>query len=140
MTENPALGSKEWHAVLESLGSIGHPSAVDPLLALLSKSSQPWRGQYLVALARFGDPRAMQAVLAGLSNPDGGVRRDAQDAIVNSRNVALWFGPLVEKLSDPDSATQISTAGALEGLTKRYFGTDPTRWRAWWRQRSSAPK
>lgn len=42
-----------------ALGKIGHPRAVEPLLALLARETQPQVRQYAIkALGRIGDPRA----------------------------------------------------------------------------------
>jgi hypothetical protein len=60
--------------IIEALGEIRHPLAVEPLVGLLRDPSVEIRWEAALALGEIGDPRARAPLLAALRDPDRYVR------------------------------------------------------------------
>ena len=60
--------------IIEALGEIGDPRAVEPLIRFLRDPSVEVRWETALALGEIGDPRATAPLLAGLRDPDRYVR------------------------------------------------------------------
>jgi HEAT repeat protein len=65
---------------LEALAAVG-PAAVEPLIALLEDANLGVRSAAAQGLGRLGDKRALDALKAGLKDPDQQVRESAAGAI-----------------------------------------------------------
>lgn len=80
--------------------------------------------------------QAEMPLLGLLHDADPSVRRQAVLAVGHQQ---IWQGmePLIRRLSDSDPKVRTATAYALNELTGKNFGEDPTRWRKWWYARYS---
>jgi HEAT repeat protein len=122
----------ERQAVIEALGSIGHPAAVDALISSLSGGPrQPKIGRRdtapvldigecraaAEALARIGPP-SVDPLLGLLNSEDKNHRRWAAYALGRIRD-AKALNPLIEKLQDPRSEVRQAAARALGDLGDR---------------------
>lgn len=143
-----AAGSK----VQDVIERIGEP-AVEPLIEILKKSQKgEWapyvRQEVTKILGRFGDKRAVEPLIAAL-------RRGNEDRKILWRErqyIAKALGsigddravePLIEALT---SAKKISWTSieedmamddivkALEKITNQDFGSDPKKWKEWWKE------
>lgn len=85
-----------------------------PTSALLERSSDPdWRVRYdtVRVLGELGGPRALEALLAHLDDPEDEVRWTAARALIGLSGIAVE--PLIERLAHPDAAVRAAAALAL---------------------------
>lgn len=99
-----------------ALRNLGDVRAVEPLLAILNKDSEPMvRRGAANALGELGDCRAVEALIGHLEDPDVLVRRSAAKALgllCDSRAI----NPLMTHLDDSCDFVRWSVMEALENL------------------------
>ena len=55
------------HCVVSTLGTIGDPDAVEPLITVFEEEEDTWvRGEAVIALGKIGDPRAIEPLVRSL--------------------------------------------------------------------------
>jgi HEAT repeat protein len=120
-----------------ALGGLKDRRAVEPLIALLSNTSEPWqvRGNAALALELIGDARAVPPLIAALQEPNSDVRRAAVTALGLLKDPCN-FQLFVKMLNAPEpeirrgaiiGIEQIGGAAALEPLSMvALHDEDPT--------------
>jgi len=98
-------------AAATSLGLIGDPCAVEPLLAQIPAGDPPYRRAAVLALSRIGAP-AVPALVRELKASDPVMRRSAAGALVGTRSAAATPA-LIAALSDSDALVRAPAARAL---------------------------
>jgi HEAT repeat protein len=76
-----ALQQRLSWGVVETLGDLRSPAAVDELLRLLPSAEEFLQGQIIDALGKIGDPRAIEALAEFTRSPDLLTRSRAVDAL-----------------------------------------------------------
>jgi len=134
----PAHGKAGWgtELLIETLGRIGDPRAVEPLIAVLKCESPHARQEAAKALARIGDQRAIGPLIDAFRVESGDTEditawQDAAQAL--ARLGAPSFSPLVAALSDEhgnvrawsaDALGQLGDVQAVEPLIKALSDSD----------------
>jgi hypothetical protein len=138
-----------WRAyAVELLGEKGDAAFLPPLLQMLSTSPETLRGEVLLALGSFDDPRATQALFESLHSPGA---NDRINAILGLRNLESreTIPALIAMLSDPEAPVRQVAHFALQGLTGQEFKLSPRasraesaqaaeQWHAWWREHGAS--
>jgi HEAT repeat protein len=116
-----AHGTAGWgtELLIETLGRLGNPRAVEPLLAVLKWESPHARQEAAKALARIGDQRAIGPLIDAFRVESGDTEditawQDAAEALAQFGAPAL--GPLVAALLDDNGNVRAWSADALGQL------------------------
>jgi len=130
-----ALGSD--HALVResataALGKLETGASLDPLLRTMDHPD--WHMRWLAAegLGRLKDRRAREALVTALSDEHWYVRRAATEALGRLGDKAS-IPALMNNIEDEHWYVQRSTRIALWRITGQHFGTEPARWKEWWR-------
>lgn len=99
-----------------ALIDVGSP-AVEPLIAVVKDSSVGWfsRGHAARALGRIGDSRAVEPLIAALTDENSSVRRHAASALGHIGDTVA-VEPLISALEDADSNVRLSAVTALGSI------------------------
>jgi predicted CXXCH cytochrome family protein len=109
----PARGYQRFAEALHA-GAVGSPGAAERLVALANDREQPGiaRGSAIERLGRVSSPGAVEAIRAGLGDPDPLVRRAAAGALAGV-DPAARIGLLAPLLDDPVRVVRMEAARAL---------------------------
>jgi HEAT repeat protein len=134
------------------LGDLKNPRAVDVLIQALQDPTPitldyytpvSYRGtaadnlktireEAALALAKIGDPRAVEPLIASLEFGEMRGRSAAAKALGSFKDKRA-VEPLIAILDEfPGRACAVS-ADALKAITGQDFGTDAKKWREWWK-------
>jgi HEAT repeat protein/VWA domain-containing protein len=156
----PAVGKAKPYVAM-ALGKMGHPSSIDPLVALAADPDWENRRAAAEALGNFKDPKAREALVALTKDTESVVRTTTADAlgnagdgsVVDAVNALLgdsaWqtrsaacaaAGKLRDKRSIVPLMTVLEEEGrlrldaklALTQITLFNFAADPKEWKDWW--------
>src|SRR2546425_1237786 len=105
-------------AAARSLGHLGDPRAVLPLIDVLADSDGEVRSAAVEALADLGDPRAIGPIAGLLKDPVADVKRNALGALSHF-DQAVPTAPVVALLDDPDADVRHEAIDLLEHLHAR---------------------
>jgi HEAT repeat protein len=105
-------GVRRWAA--ETLGDIGDPRAVDPLVAAMNDEYHPL-GKAAWALATLRDPRAVEALIKALGHKDLGVVWSAADALARIRDTRA-IEPLIAMLTHKDVQVRKNAIRSLSNM------------------------
>jgi HEAT repeat protein len=115
-------------------GAAGGGQFAQPLMAMLTGDDAALLAPAAEALARCGDPKVLESLLAQAGDPKAD--RNVRLAVVRAMAKVLdkqVVDVLVRLLDDPAPAVGQAAAGALARMTNiRSFGTDAGQWKAWW--------
>jgi len=101
--------------IIASLGEIGDPRAIDPLIKALQSNDRWIRRSAASALARINDPRIIEPLIWHLSEsnePDPEVRRSSAEALARLYPVSA-LEPLAQALHDSSLAVRLLAGVAL---------------------------
>ena len=100
-------------ALVEALGALAFPQALDPILSLTDHPDPEVRKTALSALSGYDGEAAPRAVIARLSDPHWSVRKAAVEALKRKRDAAVEA--LLVKIAegDPDTAVRRAAKEAL---------------------------
>jgi len=110
------LEDTDWRvsqAARDALVQIGAP-AVAPLVARMESGSKGMRAAAADTLSRIDDPRAEEALISCVGDPDWWVYRPAVEVL--SRLGGPAVGPLLTRLNDPDQRVRRLTVEALQQI------------------------
>jgi len=99
----------------KTLGEIGDPSAVVPLIAALNDKSKYVRREASTALGEIGDPRAVTALITALKDSDKYVRGAAAYALGKIQDPRA-ITPLIRRLHDGNDYVRYSAVWALSEI------------------------
>src|SRR3989442_1635517 len=105
-------------AAARSLGHLGDPRAMLPLIDVLADSDGEVRSAAVEALADLGDPRAIGPIAGLLKDPVADVKRNALGALSHF-DQAVPTAPVVALLDDPDADVRHEAIDLLEHLHAR---------------------
>jgi hypothetical protein len=118
------------------------PAFIPPIIAILSKSQEPLRGEILRALGFFHDARASQVLFDNLHSPQV---TDRMNAVLGLKTLGgkEVIPALIASLDDPELQVRQVVNFALEGLTAHKVADSlpvsandvqhlAEQWRAWW--------
>jgi len=98
--------------IINALGQIGDPRAVNSLVETLSDGNSYVRRCAAQALGRIKDPGAVNPLIGALSDEDASVRQRAAISLGNL-NDKKAVPDLIERLDDKDERVCVSVTGAL---------------------------
>ncbi|KKO19819.1 MAG: hypothetical protein DCC43_07735 [Candidatus Brocadia sp.] len=119
-------------ALIEALGQIGDPRAVEPLLMFLTHKESQIREYTAAALGKLRDSRAVDALIAALNDEQERVRWYAADSLGKIGN-PVCVDSLIKLLSDTSARVresavtalgQIGNVQAIESLIKALQDSD----------------
>src|SRR2546426_695610 len=105
-------------AAARSLGHLGDPRAMLPLIDVLADSDGEGRSAAVEALADLGDPRAIGPIAGLLKDPVADVKRNALGALTHF-DQGVPTAPVVALLDDPDADVRHEAIDLLEHLHAR---------------------
>src|SRR5437016_1184351 len=105
-------------AAARSLGHLGDPRAMLPLIDVLADSDGEVRSAAVEALADLGDPRAIGPIAGLLKDPVADVKRNALGALSHF-DQAVPTAPVVALLDDPDADVRHEAIDLLDHLHAR---------------------
>lgn len=98
-------------AAVTALGQIGHPQAVEPILATMTETEKRYRNAAVLALRRIGAP-AYPRLVEALDSSEMLLRRAGASALIGSDSPQVTQ-PLIAALQDMDAEVRASAALAL---------------------------
>src|SRR5206468_3840733 len=113
-------------AAARSLGHLGDPRAMLPLIDVLADSDGEVRSAAVEALADLGDPRAIGPIAGLLKDPVADVKRNALGALSHF-DQAVPTAPVVALLDDPDADGRHEAIDLLDHLRARTAARAPRR-------------
>lgn len=80
--------AKDWvrMSMADTLGKIGDPRAVEPLISALGDEDEGFRCEAAAALGEIGDPRAVEPLTRALEDESEWVRETAAEALEKIRS------------------------------------------------------
>ena len=130
-----ALGSKEAvvrETAAAALGSLENKAALPALLKALDHNDWHMRWHAAESLGKLRDPRAREALASALADEHWYVRRAATEALGAIGDRAS-IPALMERIEDEHWYVRRCTRIALWRITGRHLGTNPVKWKEWWR-------
>jgi HEAT repeat protein len=116
---------------MDSLAALGTPEALDIVIGYAKGSNEDLRAIAVGSLKRFEkEPRAMEALLQALSDPDGGIRANALWGLAGFRDKAM-VGPLIQLL-EKDERLRVQALEMLVKLTGQNMDLVAEDWKKWW--------
>src|SRR5213078_1722342 len=109
-------------AAAHSLGQLGDPRAVQPLIVVLADSDAEVRSTAVDALADLEDPRAIGPIAGLLKDPVADVRHNALSALSHWEQ-GVPTAPVVALLDDPSADVRHEAVDLLEHLHTRSAGS-----------------
>ena len=119
---------------VEALGWIGGKSAVPALIKVLGHEKWSVRSNVAEALGRIGDKSAVPALINALGDKEMWGRSNAIEAL-GKIEAQTAVPALIKALEDKGEEMYIRSLAteALEKITGRKLGLNPTRWQRWWK-------
>lgn len=114
-----------------ALGLIGDAAPVPQLIDILEDSDKGVRKAAAWALAKICDERAIDPLIKALKDEYNEVRMGAVSGLGDLRHEKA-VGPLIEALKTKDTDIRYSIERALTKITKRRYGIDYEKWKAWY--------
>jgi len=125
--EKPLVREAVW-----ALGNVGDARSEELLLALAADGDWEVRGTAVFALRRRPSPRAGEALLARLEDPEGFVVQRAAEALAEARRTDLLPGvvdALERSVRDGRTATARAAVWTLRRVSGEDHGDDAAAWR-----------
>lgn len=118
----PLLADADAHVrseAIRALGTLGDMASIDSFITILQHHPDLWaRYDAASALGNLEDTRAIEPLLAALSDPASQVRRTVAGALGDLGDLRA-VAPLIRQLRDPDPDTRYWTVVALVKLNAR---------------------
>jgi len=116
---------------MDSLAALGTPEALEMVLGYAKGSDPELRAIAIGSLRKFeGKTRAMEGLLAALSDPDEAIRANALWGLAGFRDKAM-VGPLIHLLEN-DERLRVQALEMLVKLTGQNMDLVAADWKKWW--------
>jgi HEAT repeat protein len=101
--------------VVRTLGLVGGPTVVDPLITAAKDVDEDVRSEAISSLGLVKDPKAVPVLIHALNDSYWFVRSQAADALEREKDPSA-IEPLLDTVSDPDANVEGSAENALANL------------------------
>jgi HEAT repeat protein len=103
--------------VVRTLGLIGGPAVIDPLITASSDSDEDVRSEAISSLGAIKDPKTVPTLIHALNDTYWFVRSQAADALEREKDPSAIV-PLLDTVSDTDANVEGSAENALANLCR----------------------
>ena len=122
--------------IADILGKLGNKEAIPHLVKLIDSSSKEIKASAIISLGRLKAAEAVELLVERLgAEEDRWVRIQIATALQETRDKKA-IPALIEMLSDEDLDMKLAASRALQGITNEHFGTDPSKWANWWKEKT----